>query len=54
MSHSVKQERPFQRPLFYRGLFHLICKALAIDGFCYQYKLVNHSQTVKIYRGYIE
>jgi len=35
MSDSVKQKRPIQCPLFYRGLFYFIYKTVEIYSFCY-------------------
>ena len=54
MSDSVKHKKPIHCPLFFRGHFHFISSESAIDGFCYQYKLVNYSQTIEMYSGYIE
>ena len=61
MSDIVKQKRPIHCPLFYRGSFisyavhkkHELTTA-EISDVCYPSKVVNPSQKVKMYSGYVE
>ena len=43
LSDSVKYKRPIHSPLFYRGVFHFIGRALPTFNGCYPLKVVNHS-----------